>query len=137
MQVAMAPSKAAAAITTALGAIALFLAAAGVYGVTAFLIAARTREIGIRMALGASRAAILKVASRDGVHITLAGIAVGSFLALAAARLLDVYVGIATSGIVPIGIATALVVCGSVALAAWVPVRRSLAADPVQALRAE
>jgi predicted permease len=137
MQVAMAPSKAAAAITTALGVVALFLAAAGVYGVTAFLIAARTREIGIRVALGASRAAILKLASRDGIRITLAGIAVGSVLALAAARLLDVYVGITTSGIVPIGVATAVVVCGSVALAAWVPVRRSLAADPVQALRAE
>jgi putative ABC transport system permease protein len=137
MRVAMAPPKAAAAITTALGAVALFLAAAGVYGITAFLIAARTREIGIRVALGADRAQILKLVSREGVHITLAGIAVGLILALAAARLLDHYVGIAISGLVPIGCATAAVVCGSVALATWAPLRRSLATDPVQALRAE
>jgi predicted permease len=137
MRLAMAPSKSAAAITTMVGAIALFLAATGVYGVTAFLIAARTREIGIRVALGARRAEILKLVSRDGVRITLAGVAVGLVLALAAARLLELYVGIAISGIVPIACATAAVACGSVALAMWPPLRRSLATDPVRALRAE
>ena len=136
-QVAMAPSKAAAKITTALGAVALFLAAAGVYGITAFLIGARAREIGIRVALGASRAEIMKLVSRDGVQITLAGITVGLILALAAARLLDLYIGIAISGIVPVGLGTAALVCCSVAVATWAPLRRSLAIDPVRALRAE
>ena len=137
MRVGMATSKAAAAITTAIGTVALVLAGAGVYGITAFLIAARTREIGIRMALGANRAAILTLVSRDGVHITAAGIAVGLILALAATRLLGLYVGIAINGIIPIASATAIVVCGSVALAAWAPLRRGLATDPVRALRAE
>ena len=137
MRVGMATSKAAAAITTALGTVALVLAGAGVYGITAFLIAARTREIGIRMALGANRAAILTLVSRDGVQITAAGIVVGLILALAATRLLGLYVGIAINGIIPIASATAVVVCGSVALAAWAPLRRGLATDPVRALRAE
>ena len=137
MQVGMAPSKAAAAITTALGIVALVLAGAGVYGITAFLIAARSREIGIRMALGADRAAILTLVSRDGVHITAVGIAVGLILALAATRLLGLYVGISINGIIPIASATAVVVCGAVALAGWAPLRRGLATDPVRALRAE
>jgi predicted permease len=137
MRVAMAPSKAAAAITTALGAIALFLAAVGVYGITAFLIAARRREIGIRVALGANRADIVKLVSRDGLQITVVGITIGFILAFAAARLLDAYVGLTISGIVPTGCATAVVAGASVALANWVPLRRSLATDPVQALRAE
>ena len=137
MRVGMAPSKAAAAITTALGTVALVLAGAGVYGITAFLIAARTREIGIRMALGANRAAILTLVSRDGIHITAAGIVVGLILALAATRLLGLYVGITINGFIPIATATAVVVCGSVALAAWAPLRRGLATDPVRALRAE
>jgi predicted permease len=137
MRAALAPSKSAATITTALGAVALFLAAAGVYGITAFLVGARAREIGIRVALGASRAEILTLVSREGVHVTLAGIAVGLILAFVAARLLDLYVGITMSGIVPVGCLTAAVVCGSVAVATWAPLRRSLAIDPVRALRAE
>jgi predicted permease len=137
MRAALAPSKSAATITTALGAVALFLAAAGVYGITAFLVGARAREIGIRVALGASRAEILTLVSREGVHVTLAGIAAGLILAFVAARLLDLYVGITMSGIVPIGCLTAAVVCGSVAVATWAPLRRSLAIDPVRALRAE
>jgi putative ABC transport system permease protein len=138
MRVAMAPSKAAAAMTSALGAVALLLAAAGVYGITAFLVAARTREIGIRLALGANRGDILKLVSRDGVRVTLAGVGAGLVLAVAAARLLDLYFGIAAAaGTVPIAGTTAAVVSGSVALAIWAPLRRSLATDPVRALRTE
>jgi predicted permease len=137
MRAAMAPSQSAATITTALGAVTLFLAAAGVYGITAFLIGARAREIGIRVALGANRAEILKLVSREGAHITLAGIAIGLILAIGAARLLDLYAGIAINGIIPIGSITTAVVCGSVALASWAPLRRSVAIDPVRALRAE
>lgn len=137
LRTALSPSKAAAALTLALGAVAVFLAAAGVYGITAFVIAARTREIGIRVALGADRAEILKLVSRDGVHVTLAGIAIGLLLALAAARLLDLYAGLAVGRTIPIACAAAAVVCGSVALATWAPLRRSLASNPVAALRAE
>ena len=72
MWVGMAPSKAAAAITTALGTVALVLAGAGMYGIAAFLIAARTGEIGIRMALGANRTGIVSLVSRDAVHIAAA-----------------------------------------------------------------
>jgi ABC-type lipoprotein release transport system permease subunit len=75
--------------------------------------------------------------SRDAVRLTLAGIAAGLVLALVAARLLDLYAGITTSGILPIACATAAVACGSVALATWRPLRRSLRTDPVRALRAE
>jgi ABC-type antimicrobial peptide transport system permease subunit len=137
LRVAMAPSKGAAAITTALGVVTLCLAGAGVYAMTAFLVAARRREIGIRLALGASRAQILQLASHDGLHITTVGLAVGLVLAFVAARLLNAYVGIAIGGIVPIGAVSAAVVCGSVALAAWRPLRRSLTTDPVRVLRAE
>ena len=137
MRVALAPSKAASVIATALGAVALLLASAGVYGIVAFLIATRTREIGIRIALGASRAEIIRLVSRDAVRVTVVGIATGLLLALVGRRLLDPYVGSAAQGIFSIGTATAALVCGSIALAAWAPVRRSVSTDPVRSLRAE
>jgi hypothetical protein len=80
----------------------------------------------------------MRLVSRDGVRVTLAGVGAGLVLAVAAARLLDLYFGIAAvAGTVPIAGTTAAVVCGSVALATWAPLRRSLATDPVRALRTE
>ena len=137
MRAALAPSRAASTITAALGAVALLLAAAGVYGITAFLIATRTREIGLRIALGASRAQILRLVSREGLQVTISGIALGLIMTFAATRVLDPYIGGAARGLIPIGMLTGSLVCASIALAAWRPLRRGASIDPVRALRAE
>jgi putative ABC transport system permease protein len=124
-------------VSVAMGALALTLAAIGLYGVLAFSVARRTREIGVRMALGANRGAISALIARQLAWLVLAGIAAGTFLGWLGTRVLIGYD--ATLANVPpwlFGIA-GIVLLLAMILAAFLPARRAAAIDPLQALRSE
>jgi predicted permease len=114
---------------------ALVLAAVGIYGVVAFGVSQRTREIGIRVALGAEQSAVLRLVVRHGVLLTLAGVAFGLVAALAATRVLRALLfDIAPSD--PLAFAGVVALLAVAALAAsWIPARRAARLDPATALR--
>ena len=117
------------------GALALLLAAIGIYGVLSFSIASRTREIGIRLALGARAQHVFKVVLRDGLMLVAAGVVVGVLGALAAARTLAGFL----YGISPADAATYVAVtailCAVALVACAIPARRAMRMDPMAALR--
>jgi ABC-type antimicrobial peptide transport system permease subunit len=129
------------------GGLALILVVVGVFGVTSYSVAERTREIGIRTALGAARLEIAGLVFRESLAITLAGLAVGTLFAFAMSRFFPTEgIGWSGSGIflygvsrtdsLTYGLAAALLT--SVVLAAtWVPARRAMRVDPMVALRYE
>jgi len=122
---------------TGLGVLALLLAAIGVYGVKSFVVAQRTREIGIRLALGASPRDIVWMLLRDGARMTLVGLAIGFPLAVALGRLLSVAI-FEVSPYDPVVLTLApLVLVGAAALAAYLPARRGMRVSPLEALRVE
>lgn len=132
-----AETRFAAVLMTTYGAFALLLAAIGIYGVLSYHVTLRTREIAVRMALGATRAGVQRMVVLDGMLPALAGIAVGLAGAAALTRLL--------AGILfrvqprdPRTFAAVAVILGLVALAATVlPARRATSVEPLEALRAE
>lgn len=115
----------------------ILLAAIGTYGVLAFLVVQRTREIGIRMALGAQRGSVLRMVIREGMLLACAGVAIGIGGALAMGRVLPNLL----FGITPIDpptfvvVATVLLIVSMVAC--WIPARRAMRVDPMIALRYE
>jgi ABC-type antimicrobial peptide transport system permease subunit len=119
------------------GALAVVLAAIGLYGVLAHTVAQRSREIGIRMALGARTQDVLVLVLRQGMTLVLIGIAVGLAGALALARLLSgLLFGITPTD--PVTFTVVPLLLGAVALAAcWLPARRATKVDPMEALRCE
>ena len=123
----------------ALGAIALFLSSVGVYGLRAYLVAQRTREFGIRLALGAPRAAMLRQVVGEGGRIAAAGMSAGALLAAALTILLQqsglLFEVSPTDPVVTIG--APLVLLGATGLASYIPARRALKVEPVAALRVE
>lgn len=126
-----------ASLLTAFGALALILATVGLYGVIAALAAQRTPEIGMRMALGASRTDIVSLILKQGLGMTVTGIGIGLAGAFALTRLFrSLLVGVsATDGVSFAGTTLLLVL---VALAAcYLPARRAARIDPLQALRNE
>lgn len=116
---------------------AFLMAMAGLYGVMAFLVAGRTREIGIRMALGADRARIGRFVMGSSLRLVVAGAAIG----IAAAILVSRAIASQLFGVTPTDPATyvtvAIVTVVTAALATWQPARRAARVDPVQTLRAE
>jgi putative ABC transport system permease protein len=118
-------------------ALALVLAAVGIYGVISFLTAQRTHEIGVRVALGAQRGDILSMVFRHGLKLAGAGVALGIVAALATTRLLStVLFGVnAADPLTYAGISLALLAAGL--LACWMPARRATRVDPLNALRHE
>ena len=119
------------------GALAMLIATVGLYGVMAYMVARRRMEIGIRMALGASRAAVVGMIVGEAARLLAVGLAVGALLAVWAARSARTLLyGVEPSD--PATLALAVVVLGSVALAAsWLPADRASRAEPTAALRAE
>jgi predicted permease len=119
------------------GTVALLLGAIGIYGVISYVAAQRTREIGIRMALGAQAADVRRLVLGQGMKLAGVGMAIGLVGALAATRVVRALL-YATSptdpftfaGVVPVLAAAALLAC-------WVPARRAMRADPIVALRYE
>jgi predicted permease len=120
-----------------LGAIGLILATVGVYGVVSFAAVQRTREIGIRMALGGTPRDVLRLVLRQGVGTVLAGLGVGLVAAWALTRVMGrLLIGVSPSD--PLTYATVAVVLSTVALlACWLPARRATRVDPGIALRYE
>lgn len=117
--------------------LALLLAAVGIYGLVAYTASQRTREIGIRIALGAARHDILGMVLADGLWLVLAGTAIGLIIALAFTRLLrGMLFGVHATDPVTFAGVTGLLLCASLA-ACWVPARRATRVDPIVALRQE
>jgi len=126
-----------AVMMTALGAIALVLACVGVYGVMAYAVSERTREIGIRVALGAEKSDVLRMVIARGLVVTAVGLSIGFVLAVMLARLLASFLyGVsATDWEIFGGISLALT--AAAILACYIPARRAMRIDPVEALRYE
>lgn len=126
-----------ASLTALFGLLAVVLAAVGLYGVMAFTVAARTREIGIRMALGADRARVLGQVLRESAVLTIMGIALGVPGALWASHAVGSFLyGLSATD--PWTYAVLAIVLGGIALsAAWIPARRAANVDPMVALRYE
>jgi predicted permease len=116
---------------------ALALGLVGIYGVIAYVVAQRSREIGIRMALGAQRAEVRKMFLRQGLSLSVVGLVIGLVAALALTRLMSsLLYGISPTDFVTYAAAVALIL-GAAALASYVPARRASAIDPVNTLKAE
>ncbi len=129
------PFRAAQWVASLLGGIALLLTISGVYGVLAYVVEIRRKEIGIRVALGATRRVVVGLVVRQSVRLAIAGVAAGSLLALGMARF-----SAARIPMLPAFDATALVSGAAVVLiaalaAAYVPSRRAAAVNPVETLR--
>jgi ABC-type antimicrobial peptide transport system permease subunit len=124
-------------LLTVFGAVALVLAAIGIYGLMAYTVAQRNREIGIRMALGASRPTIRRLVMWSGMRLALAGMAVGALAAFALTRLMASFL-FDVRPWDPVAFVSAPLILGVVALVAvWVPGIRASRIDPVEALRTE
>jgi ABC-type antimicrobial peptide transport system permease subunit len=131
------PARLAASMLVAFGALALVLAATGVYGVMAYAVARRRREIGIRMAIGATRAQVMRLVLRRTAVLLSVGTLLGTLVALAAGNLFSpILYGISPRD--PVTFALAVLLMGAVAMAAgWFPARRAMSTDPASALRDE
>jgi ABC-type antimicrobial peptide transport system permease subunit len=124
-------------ITTAIGALALVLAALGLFGVMSYSVARRTNEIGVRVALGARGADIGRMVVGQALRPIALGVVVGIPLAIGSMRLLQHHLTATAAGD-PLAIAmavTVLTLCG--VAAALIPARRASRIDPIQALRQE
>jgi predicted permease len=117
--------------------VTLLLGAIGLYGIMAYVVALRTREFGVRIALGASPAAVIGMLTRQGVALTGIGIGAGLVLFMLVSRFLRTMLfGVAPSDPVTL-IGTSVLLVGIAALASWIPARRTARLDPADVLRAE
>ncbi|HEX8696358.1 MAG TPA: ABC transporter permease [Longimicrobium sp.] len=134
---ALVPQRIAAWLIGLFGVVGLVLAAVGVYGLLAYSVSQRTREIGVRMALGAERAAVLRLVLGQGAALVAAGVAVGLAGALAASRVLaGMLYGLSATDPLTF-VAVPLLVAAAGLLASWLPARRATRVDPLVALRAD
>jgi ABC-type antimicrobial peptide transport system permease subunit len=131
------PLRMGAAMAAGQGLIGLLLAVMGLYAVVSYTVSRRTREIGVRVALGARRADVIRLVVRDGLRLTVIGVGIGLVLSLGLGLVLSgVLYGVkAMDAGVYIGV-TALLFAVS-ALACYLPARRATSVDPLIALRAE
>jgi putative ABC transport system permease protein len=127
----------AAALAATMGTLGLILAVVGVYGVVSFSVTRRTQEIGIRIALGAEQHDIIKLVSRQGLRLVIAGVAAGVIVALLLTRAMGkLLMGVSTAD--PATYAVVAILLSAVALlACYIPARRATAVDPMVALRYE
>jgi predicted permease len=137
MNIPLFPAKMAAGILASFGVLALLLAAVGIYGVMSYVVAGRTREIGLRMALGAQTADVLRLILRQGMLLAMIGTIIGLTIGLGGTHLLKTLLyGVSAADPVTFAIVTLLL--GSVTFfACWLPALRAARVDPMNALRAE
>src|ERR1051326_2226727 len=130
MELSLSARRTSLLLSLAFGALALFLAGIGTYGVLAYLVTQRRREIGIRMALGSSRSRIVRLVLREGLVLVCAGLLLGGFgsIALRSVIAREIY---GVSALDPVVMASVMLLLSAVALAACiVPAARALRLDP-------
>jgi ABC-type antimicrobial peptide transport system permease subunit len=127
----------AAVFAAVIGMIGLILGVVGVYGVVSFTASQRTREIGIRLALGANSSDILRLVWKQGVRLVIVGIVVGMIAAWSLTRAMaHMLAGVSPGD--PVTYITVTVLMSAVGLlACWIPARRAMRVDPMEALRYE
>jgi len=130
-------ARIAAELAIALGSLALLLATLGLYGVMAFTVAQRTREIGVRMALGARASHVQMLVIAQGMRLVLIGVLIGVPIAMAVSQVMkSMLFGLsARDPATYVGIALLLAIAGL--MACWAPARRAARVDPMVALRTE
>ena len=125
-------------IVAAMGLMGLSLAIVGLYGLVAYATSRRTKEIGIRMAIGASRPMVLRMVLRQGLVLALAGLAVGLLAGVGAERLLQAAFPSGDNSFEPMAhVLVAPIVLAATFVAAYLPARRAARLDPMKALRYE
>jgi putative ABC transport system permease protein len=133
----MAQQRMVMALLVSFAALALVLATLGIYSVLSYSIAQRTREIGLRMALGAEQGSVLRLVVGGGVRLTILGIIVGITAALALTQLMrDLLYGVRATDPMTFGAVTIILMATSL-LACYIPARRAMRVDPMVALRHE
>jgi putative ABC transport system permease protein len=137
MAIALLPAQLGAGLLSAFGLLALLLASVGIYGVTAFAVAQRTREIGIRTALGAARRDVVALVLGQTGRLVGGGLLGGLALAFALSGALRSQLYGVGAGDPVAFVATPLLLLAVAALAVWMPVRRATRVPPTEALRAE
>jgi len=130
-------SRTGAALLTVFGALALLLAAIGVYGIMAYSVGKRVREIGIRMAIGAQRGDVFRLILGQGLVIAAAGLVVGLGAAYFVARYFQNFLFNVSAGDALTYLAIAVILTGVTLLACFLPARRATKVDPIVALRTE
>jgi ABC-type antimicrobial peptide transport system permease subunit len=137
MAMPLLPARVAASLFGSFGMLALALAAIGLYGVMSFSVSKRTREIGIRMALGARSGDVLKMIVGQGMTLTVIGVLIGLLLAFGSTRLMkSLLFGVSPTDPLTF-IVIALLLSLVALLACWLPARRASKTDPMNALRCE
>jgi predicted permease len=138
LRFAFLPSRVGAALVGSLGALGTLLAMIGLYGVVSFAVTRRTREIGIRMALGSSRRAVARLVLRDGATLVVIGLAAGLAIALIVTRPLSAFLvaQLPTTDFWSFG-GTAVILAVTSIVSGWGPARRAMRIAPAETLRAE
>jgi ABC-type antimicrobial peptide transport system permease subunit len=134
---ALMPLRVGGLIAAAQGTIALLLAGLGIFGLISFSVTRRTREIGIRMALGASIGEVIRLVTRDGLRLVAIGLGLGLLLSLGLTHLLaSLLYGVSPTD-ATVFLAVPALVLAIALLAAWLPARHAARIDPAVTLRAE
>jgi putative ABC transport system permease protein len=134
---AVLPQRLGAAVLGSFGVVSIALATLGLFGVMSYAVSQRSTEIGIRLAVGATGAHIIRLLVRDGMRLALAGVATGVAGAILASRLLASFlIGVSPTDPLTLTSIIALFLAAAL-LATWLPARRAASLDPMRVLRSE
>jgi ABC-type antimicrobial peptide transport system permease subunit len=131
------PFRAASWVASLLGAVALALTISGMYGVMSYLVSQRTKEIGIRMALGATPGSVVRAVLGQSMRLAALGLSVGLFLSFGASKVLGHVLLIMDTYDVPAYLAGVVIISGATLAAAFFPSQRAVRVNPADTLRAE